>query len=360
MATAVGEDLSVDDWFTRVYREHELRLRRRFGQWHTPAHAIDDLVQDTFSSVYRRAHERGIDEGDTWKLIATIARRRWLEENARARKFAEGVAWLSAGSDVMRVGDDPAGVATARAHLAALFDQLTLDERRALVLHHWVGLSHEEIAARMGRPRRGISSLLSRARKKLNTWRDLLDDEKTVAPGGWVSWKLRCWRESVRGRSAVASSCNELVRVCAEIAAVGALGVVSLLGGGASLESATTPPPIAAREHAVRMTPSAELPRRGEGPAPGAAQAALGQPVVDRPSGPAPGAPMGLAMAPTADASWSPTDDPWTAAVAIEATPPSRGTIRLEHGVWVECDAETIARVRADEAFGIRAAAYCE
>ncbi len=120
---------------------------------HSHAEA-EEVVQDSFLEVWRRAAQYDESRGSAGVWIATIARSRAIDR-VRARGTAERTA--SAAADEPR-GEADEGVLeeveqrSARERIAAALGELPAEQRTAIELAYFEGLSQREIAARTGAP----------------------------------------------------------------------------------------------------------------------------------------------------------------------------------------------------------------
>jgi RNA polymerase sigma-70 factor (ECF subfamily) len=68
-----------------------------------------------------------------------------------------------------RAGDDTVVLPDASVEIVELLRDLPVPQRRAVVLHHVVGLSVNEVAAELGVPAGTVMSWLSRGRARLSS-----------------------------------------------------------------------------------------------------------------------------------------------------------------------------------------------
>jgi len=140
-------------------------------------HDAEDVTQETFVRAYRALHTyepvriRSLDlKPWMWTIALNLCRNR---ARTRARH-----------PEAPPVGDcgdrspDPADEATANADLAAWnvrLSTLSAPQRTAVVLHHVVGLTYDEIAASTGRAE---STSRSDVRRGLDRLRILIEEER--------------------------------------------------------------------------------------------------------------------------------------------------------------------------------------
>jgi RNA polymerase sigma-70 factor (ECF subfamily) len=112
----------------------------------------EEVVQETFVDVWRRAGEYEPARGSPQAWIATICRTRAIDR-LRARAAGERVLkQLEAGPPE---GPSPAEAAErrqVRERIAAALAQLPPEQRKVLELAYFEGLSQSEIAGRTGEP----------------------------------------------------------------------------------------------------------------------------------------------------------------------------------------------------------------
>lgn len=126
-----------------------------------------DVVQEAYARAWQRwSMLRGYDAPEAW--VRTVA---WRLAVSRLRRARVGFAKLSA----VGPAQDVAPPGPERVALVAALRRLPAAQRRAVVLHHLVGLSVAEIAAETGAPDGTVKARLSRGRSALAL---LLSDEE--------------------------------------------------------------------------------------------------------------------------------------------------------------------------------------
>jgi RNA polymerase sigma-70 factor, ECF subfamily len=129
----------------------------------------EDLAQETLLTVWRRASLYVPEKGSASTWIFTIAR------NLRIDRLRREVPWqaLPEHHDE-EASDEPApdeAVASQEADAAvrAALESLPADQREVVVLAYIEGLSHSEIAARLGAPIGTVKSRMRIAYQKIRT-----------------------------------------------------------------------------------------------------------------------------------------------------------------------------------------------
>jgi len=135
----------------------------------------EDVVQETFVQVWRQAATYDASRGGAAAWIVTIARSRALDR-LRARAAAERAAVRSGDETEVASGPAPAEAAEqrqTRERVLAALAVLPREQRSAIELAYWEGLSHSEIAARLGDP---LGTVKTRVRLGLAKLAALLRD----------------------------------------------------------------------------------------------------------------------------------------------------------------------------------------
>jgi RNA polymerase sigma-70 factor (ECF subfamily) len=137
-------------WFAEEVQPHEPLLRAWLRSRFATLRDIDDLVQETYLRLFRARSAGKIDHPKSY-LFAT-ARNAALDRLRRDRIVAfepltdSAAPLVSAPSPDLRAADADAELALLTAALRALPERC----REVLVLRKHHGLSHEEIATRLG------------------------------------------------------------------------------------------------------------------------------------------------------------------------------------------------------------------
>lgn len=139
----------------------------------------EELLQETFYHVWRGAATFDAARGPVSSWLVTIARNRGIDELRRRRREP---LWAPRSEQTQRElllqSDPQADVAvlgastTRRAELARVLEHLPEAQRKALELVYFEGLSHAEIAARVGEP---LGTVKTRIRLGLRKLRELMN-----------------------------------------------------------------------------------------------------------------------------------------------------------------------------------------
>jgi len=141
--------------------------------------AADDVMQDVFVWLWERPDRFDPDRGSLRSFLAVVARRRaidWIRRHDADRRRADRVA-----QDAPLVDDDLAEDVTARddaARVRAAVATLPSDQREAVTLAFFGGLSYREVAVALHIPEGTAKSRLRLALAKLSA---------TLGPSGEVA-----------------------------------------------------------------------------------------------------------------------------------------------------------------------------
>ena len=135
-------------------------------------HEAEDVLQEVFLQVWRRARDFDESRGRAFTWLVTIARSRALDRlraaGSRARLAIEAAQAPRDGvGDAAEDATRSEQATTVRKALAELPDE----QRRALLLAYFEGLTQTEIAARLGDP---VGTVKTRMRSGMIRLRELL------------------------------------------------------------------------------------------------------------------------------------------------------------------------------------------
>jgi RNA polymerase sigma-70 factor (ECF subfamily) len=131
----------------------------------------EDAVQEAFLRAYSQLHRYDPARPfKTWLLaiashhcIDRLRKRRWRWLSLDDEPLSEGEMWRAATPDP----EDVALSHERRDEVATLLTHLAPQDRSAIVLHYWCGLSYAEIAIVLGASVSAVKSRLHRARAAL-------------------------------------------------------------------------------------------------------------------------------------------------------------------------------------------------
>ncbi|MGH9944665.1 MAG: sigma-70 family RNA polymerase sigma factor [Pyrinomonadaceae bacterium] len=142
----------------------------------------EDVLQEVFVQVWRRAADFDEARGRAFTWLVTLARSRAIDRlraiDSRDRAV-NNAAMLSPSEDVSDASDDALRSERAEIVRRALAG-IPEEQRRALMLAYYEGLTQSEIAARLNQP---LGTVKTRMRSGMIKLRELLG-EKILGDGG--------------------------------------------------------------------------------------------------------------------------------------------------------------------------------
>ena len=130
----------------------------------------EDVVQETFLEVWRRAGDYDVSRGELASWIASMARSRCIDRVRRARvrsRYAQQEA-SAAPEGVPDRLDDAVAMKEQAQRVRRLLDELPKEQREALELAYFEGLTQQQIAERIGAPLGTIKTRLRLALERLS------------------------------------------------------------------------------------------------------------------------------------------------------------------------------------------------
>jgi RNA polymerase sigma-70 factor (ECF subfamily) len=157
--------------FQELYRRHSRGLYRFLAWRGGRTEWADEVAQETWLAVHH-ARSRYTPQGSFRSYLFQIGRNRLADVQRQPQ--------CDAGDDLLLVQDSAEAAAAGRQQNAALhaaIRELPVEQKEALVLQHFSGLSIEEIAMVVAVPAETVKSRLRYAMRKL---RDQFTQEETV------------------------------------------------------------------------------------------------------------------------------------------------------------------------------------
>jgi RNA polymerase sigma-70 factor (ECF subfamily) len=158
---AKGDDLALSELYDRYSRPVYATGIRLLGD----AHLAEELVQDAFTNVWRRALSFDSSRASFATWLYRITRNRAVDLNRRRQ-----VRPLSAGEEPLRNvsgGPEPEGGVDGW-DVARALSRIPDEHREVLTLAYFEGLSQREISRRTGVPLGTIKSRTTAALKRLH------------------------------------------------------------------------------------------------------------------------------------------------------------------------------------------------
>jgi RNA polymerase sigma-70 factor (ECF subfamily) len=156
--------------FEALYRLTSARLWAVVRRMVVQRQPAEDVLQETYLTIWRKAHLFDRTAGDALGWMTTIARHRaiaWLRQPGNATRRA--VAWTSLDGDEHAAAE---GAPEGSVLFKELMDKLTAEQRESLLLVYLYGMTQEEVSIALDVP---LGTIKSRVRRALIALKDLLD-----------------------------------------------------------------------------------------------------------------------------------------------------------------------------------------
>jgi RNA polymerase sigma-70 factor (ECF subfamily) len=127
----------------------------------------EELVQDTFLVVWRKARLFSADRGGVTPWVFAIARNQRIDRLRRAVPWQELTDELESESSGEPAADDALAARQIQMRLGAVLNQLPVDQAAVVRLAYLDGLSQSEIAERLGAPLGTVKTRINLAYGKL-------------------------------------------------------------------------------------------------------------------------------------------------------------------------------------------------
>jgi len=140
---------------------------RRVVVFRQPA---EDVLQETYLTIWRKAHLFDPAAGEALGWMTTIARHRaieWLRQPGNATQRPSSSTDSSTGAEAVAPGETEQSVLFAQ-----LLGKLSREQRESLFLVYFYGMTQEEVSSALDVP---LGTIKSRVRRGLIALKDLLD-----------------------------------------------------------------------------------------------------------------------------------------------------------------------------------------
>jgi len=230
----LGPSAPADEAFEALYEQYSSRVFEYCLKWLRSREEAEDAVQTTFLYAMRGLRHGIVPTFDEAWLLAiarNVCRTRTEVTRRRAVEVTRDPQLLAESFAAPQRNDDLAGLSEA-------LGGLTEQQRRAILLREWQGLSYREIADELDLSQAAVETLLFRARRELAA--------RLRGAGSFLPW-LKSFAGGGAGSLAVGAT----------VVAVTAAGTI----GGGGLDRPTrqpAPPTQSAQPH--RMTTEARRP----------------------------------------------------------------------------------------------------
>ncbi len=161
--------------FRKLFQSYAPRVKSYMMRQGADANTAEELAQETMMTVWRKASLYSVEKGSATTWIYTIAR------NLRIDRLRREMTWVSlpegheqeASSDALP--DDVLSERERKIRVQAALSGLPPDQLEVVSLSYIEGLSHSEIAERLGLP---LGTIKSRMRLAYQKIRELVEDLK--------------------------------------------------------------------------------------------------------------------------------------------------------------------------------------
>ncbi len=159
--------------FRKLFQAYAPRVKAYMMRQGADANTAEELAQETLLTVWRKAGLYSGEKGSATTWIYTIAR------NLRIDRLRREVAWqpLPEGQDEQAsedlTPDEEVSEKERRERVRAALAELPADQSEVVTLSYIEGLSHSEIAERLGLP---LGTVKSRMRLAYQKIRDAVED----------------------------------------------------------------------------------------------------------------------------------------------------------------------------------------
>ena len=190
-----NERVGVDDetLLRRIAEGDEQAIGTFYDRWHALVHGVvlrvlrqhddvEDVLEETFWQVWRQAERYEASRGSVQTWLLTIARSRALDRVRSLKRLREQSLENDEGEMAVQLSaeGDPAMDAESaerRRIVIAALGELPQEQREALELGYFRGLSQSEIAERTGQPLGTIKTRMRLAMQKLRSRLQVLREE---------------------------------------------------------------------------------------------------------------------------------------------------------------------------------------
>jgi RNA polymerase sigma-70 factor (ECF subfamily) len=176
--------MPVDDvvLIRRMTEGDEQALAAFYDRWNSLVHAVvlrilrqrdqvEDVVEEVFWQAWRQANRYVASRGSVQTWLLTIARSRALDRARATKRLREELLEVETADALVQVSESDASMdaeyAERRVIVVAALADLPSEQREAVELGYYSGLSQSEIAERTGQPLGTIKTRMRLAMQKL-------------------------------------------------------------------------------------------------------------------------------------------------------------------------------------------------
>ena len=160
------------DAFQCFYERHASRVGVYARQLARDPHLAEDLMQEVFSSVWTKAASFRPERGDAAGWLYTLTRNKYIDHWRRTSKTGK-----SEEIDDRRLPDPEKQESDLQLTVRQALAQVTPDQRKAIEMAYFGGLTYQETAGELELP---VGTLKSRIRLGLRAMRNVLEEGRRV------------------------------------------------------------------------------------------------------------------------------------------------------------------------------------
>lgn len=172
---AIGLDHDFDAFYAGTHRRIISQIYAMTGS----LHEAEDCVQEAYARAWQRWATLSTEAGGPEAWVRTVAARLAVSSWRKAVNRLKAHRREQLGAEVPGMNPDHIAVIAALRKISA-------EQRMAIVLHHYAGLSIEEIATETGATASTVKSRLARGRRALaphlTEFADSLEKPRTAHP----------------------------------------------------------------------------------------------------------------------------------------------------------------------------------
>lgn len=129
----------------------------------------EDVLQEVLTALWSQPERFDPDRGSLRAYLGVVTHRRAVDAvRASARRQAREEQ--AEALDVTSIGGDHSDSAAVAETVRRAIERLPVDQRRAIELAYWQGMTHHEVAGALGVPEGTVKSRLRLAQVKLRDW----------------------------------------------------------------------------------------------------------------------------------------------------------------------------------------------
>jgi RNA polymerase sigma-70 factor, ECF subfamily len=158
-----------DSALVEIFDRHAANVYGQARRITRSASIAEDVVQEVFSALWCRPDRYDPDRGSLRTFLGVLAHRRAVDavRSSERRQAREDLFEVTGVPSEWRDLADSAAVAET---VRVAIGRLPEEQRRAIELAFWHGMTHPEVAAALGIPEGTVKSRLRLAQAKLRDW----------------------------------------------------------------------------------------------------------------------------------------------------------------------------------------------